>query len=604
MRNAYPRPQMVRSHWQNLNGIWQFGFDDADRGFEEKWYLGEKDFDQEIQVPFVYQCRLSGICTAENHEIVWYKRRFEAKKTDGQRTILHFGAVDYEAAVFLNGNMVCRHEGGYTSFSADITDYMTEREQVLVVRVYDPLKEELIPRGKQIWEESPRGIWYTDSTGIWQSVWLENVNKRHISDIKWKSLFDEGKENIRCSLSGTTGEERLRYSVRFQGQPVCEGTAKCYSGEINLDLDLIQNHIFRTNFHDHGWSWSPEKPNLFDVTVVLEDGDGTVLDQVESYFGFRKVHIENRRVYLNNKPYYQRLVLDQGYWPDGLMTAPDDDDFRRDIELAKEMGFNGCRKHQKTEDPIFLYWADRLGYLVWGECASSVMYGARAVKRLMTEWTEIVDRDYSHPSIVTWVPLNESWGMPHIHQNPMQQHFSLTMYHFLHALDDTRPVISNDGWEMTETDICAIHNYAHGQKEETEKFACYREMLSSAENLVKLPSTSWDIFARGFEYRDTPIILTEFGGIGFELAGANAWGYTAVENEEEFLSDYGRIMDAVFASTGLCGFCYTQLTDVEQEMNGLLTYDRKPKCDPAKIRAVNRKFHRGVIGTCEMFSED
>ena len=603
-RCAYPRPQMVREQWQNLNGTWQFCFDDHNNGIEKKWYLGKEDFEHEIRVPFVYQCGLSGISDTGNHEIVWYKRNFKANRKREERILLHFGAVDYQAMVFLNGMLVCEHEGGHTSFSTDITDYLTEGEQILVVRVCDPLEDELIPRGKQIWEDSPRGIWYTGTTGIWQTVWLETVNQKHISGIKFTSLFDDGKENICCDLEGTTGEDCLQYTISFKEKLVCEGTVKCYGGRIDLDADIIQNHIFRTNFHDHGWSWSPEKPNLFDVVFTLRDAEGNIVDYVSSYFGFRKVHTENGRVYLNNKPYYQRLVLDQGYWPDSLMTAPDDDAFRRDIGLAKEMGFNGCRKHQKTEDPIFLYWADRLGYLVWGECASAIMYDPKAVKRLMTEWTEIVDRDYNHPSIITWVPLNESWGIPYIHQNPVQQHFSRAMYHFLHAIDNTRLVISNDGWEMTETDICAIHNYAHGQKEESKKFEYYQEMLSSIERLVSFPSTSWDIYARGFEHKDSPVILTEFGGIGFELSGEDAWGYTAVENEQEFLEDYERVMDAVFASTGLCGYCYTQLTDVEQEMNGLLTYDRKPKCDLASIRAINKKFHRGVIGTCEMFPKD
>ena len=311
MRLAYPRPQMVREYWQNLNGTWQFCFDDADKGLEKKWYLGKEDFDHVIQVPFVYQCRLSGINDSQNHEIVWYKRNFEAEKKSEERMILHFGAVDYQAMVFLNGTLVCEHEGGHTSFSVDITDFLGEGEQILVIRVFDPLKDELIPRGKQIWEESPKGIWYTGTTGIWQTVWLEAVNKKHISGIKFTPLFDDGKENICCDMAGTDREDCLEYLIRFHDELICEGTVKCHSQEINLDVDLIQNHIFRTNFHDYGWSWTPEMPNLFDVVFTLRDVDGNVLDHVKSYFGFRKVHIENGKVYLNNKPYYQRLVLDR-----------------------------------------------------------------------------------------------------------------------------------------------------------------------------------------------------------------------------------------------------------------------------------------------------
>lgn len=592
-RKAYPRPQFVREAWQNLNGSWQFCFDDNNEGLADKWYLDEKEFRDQIEVPFVYQCKLSGIQEDKNHEILWYKKSFEIETNGKERVLLHFGAVDYHAMIFLNGGLVCEHEGGHTSFTVDITDFLdrNKKGQSLAVRVYDPLEDELIPRGKQIWEDQPKGIWYTGTTGIWQTVWVEKVNHKYISDLKFTSLFDEGKESIICITEDTDFGDAIAYQISFEGNTICEGEVKCHNHTIKWDVDLIQNHIFRTNFHDNGWAWTPESPSLFEVLLVLKDAEGHVFDRVESYFGFRKVHKENGMVYLNNKPYYQKLVLDQGYWREGLMTAPADEAFKRDIELAKEMGFNGCRKHQKTEDPIFLYWADKLGFLVWGECASTVMYDPKAVKRLMTEWTEIIQRDYNHPSIIVWVPLNESWGIPNVHRNSMQQHFSQTMYHVLHALDDTRLVISNDGWEMTETDICAIHNYMHGQKEEARKFAHYREMLANSKNLIDMPSTCWDIYAKGFAHTGEPVMLTEFGGIGFELSGEGAWGYTSVENEDDFLEDYTRIMDTIFDSVGLCGYCYTQLTDVEQEMNGLLTYDRRPKCDLKKIRAINERYH-------------
>lgn len=592
-RKAYPRPQFVREAWQNLNGSWQFCFDDNNEGLAEKWYLDEKEFRDQIEVPFVYQCKLSGIQEDKSHEILWYKKSFEIETNGKERVLLHFGAVDYHAMIFLNGGLVCEHEGGHTSFTVDITDFLdrNKKEQSLAVRVYDPLEDELIPRGKQIWEDQPKGIWYTGTTGIWQTVWVEKVNHKYISDLKFTSLFDEGKESIICITEDTDFGDAIAYQISFEGNTICEGEVKCHNHTIKWDVDLIQNHIFRTNFHDNGWAWTPESPSLFEVLLVLKDAEGHVFDRIESYFGFRKVHKENGMVYLNNKPYYQKLVLDQGYWREGLMTAPTDEAFKRDIELAKEMGFNGCRKHQKTEDPIFLYWADKLGFLVWGECASTVMYDPKAVKRLMTEWTEIIQRDYNHPSIIVWVPLNESWGIPNVHRNSMQQHFSQTMYHVLHALDDTRLVISNDGWEMTETDICAIHNYMHGQKEEVRKFAHYREMLANSRNLIDMPSTCWDIYAKGFAHTGEPVMLTEFGGIGFELSGEGAWGYTSVENEDDFLEDYTRIMDTIFDSVGLCGYCYTQLTDVEQEMNGLLTYDRRPKCDLKKIRAINERYH-------------
>ncbi|MED9967991.1 MAG: glycoside hydrolase family 2 TIM barrel-domain containing protein [Blautia sp.] len=595
-KNEYPRPQFVRPTWQNLNGCWQFAFDDENQGLNQKWYLSDEAFGREIQVPFVYQCELSGINEKEPHDIVWYRRIFTVEnRKDRDNVILHFGAVDYQAKVFVNGYLAGEHEGGHTSFSFDITPFLKDGEQVITLRVYDPTEDESIPRGKQFWEKKPRGIWYTGSTGIWQTVWLECVSQTRIDNVKFTSLFEDGKENIKCKLQGLQGGESLEYQIRFRENVICEGSVKCFAEKMSWDVDLIQEHIFRTNFHDNGWTWTPEHPNLFDVSLCLKNLDGVILDKVETYFGFRKVHQEKGMVYLNNKPYYQKLVLDQGYWPQGLMTAPSDEDLKKDIELSKEMGFNGCRKHQKMEEARFLYWADKLGYLVWGECASTPMYSPKAAERTMKEWAEAVERDYNHPSIVVWVPLNESWGIPTVHRDSRQKHFSQTMYHYLHALDDTRLVISNDGWDMTETDICAIHNYMHGQKEEVDKYNCYKNTLSTRENLVTSPSTCWDIYAEGFSHRGEPIILTEFGGIGFEMAGEGAWGYTSASNEQEFLEDYERIMKAVMESKALYGYCYTQLSDVEQEMNGLLTYDRKPKCSLEKIRRINMMYHNDRI---------
>lgn len=596
IKNKYPRPQLERDNWQNLNGEWQFSYDDEDCGLKEKWYKNEKRLDKTILVPFVYQAPNSGIGDKTPHDIVWYKREFSVKKLDEKPiVILHFGAVDYEAQIFVNEHLVKQHTGGHTPFFVDITEYLTEDIQTLTVRAADPHFDELIPRGKQFWEKESRGIWYTNSTGIWQTVWIECVAKSHINKVRFTSLFDEGKVNIQCEGCHIVKGYTLNYHIALEGQEVCQGEVSWADNQLSIDVDLIQNHIFRTNFHDDGWSWTPEHPKLFDVELSLTDENKKVLDLVKSYFGFRKVHTENGMVYLNNKPYYQKLILDQGYWQEGLLTAPDDEAIKKDIELAKEMGFNGCRKHQKIEDPRFLYWADHMGYLVWGECASAPMYSAKAAKRLMEEWSEAIDRDYNHPCIIVWVPLNESWGVPNIHQCRTQQHFSQAMYHYLHSLDNTRLVISNDGWEMTETDICAIHNYMHGQKQETKKYQEFKTMLSTKETLIKYSSTCWDIYANGFEYKGEPILLTEFGGIGFDVSGEAGWGYTSVKNEEEFLADYERIMDAVYVSQALWGFCYTQLTDVEQEINGLLTYKRKPKCDLQKIKRINKKFHRNRV---------
>ncbi|MDU5336650.1 glycoside hydrolase family 2 protein [Enterococcus sp.] len=593
-RNEYPRPQFVRDFWMNLNGEWQFAFDDDDRGRKERWYA-EKKLDSTINVPFVYQSELSGINDRTPHDIVWYKRSFDVQPTKDERVILHFGAVDYEAEVYINGQHVCHHIGGNTSFSIDITEQLNEgTTQEVSVRAFDSHYDESIPRGKQFWEDESRGIWYTNSTGIWQTVWLEIVPKNYIKDVRITPLFDEGKVSFDVEFPANHPKASLNYEINYGEIPIASGTLDVVSNRSIFDVELIQNHIFRTNYHSEGWTWTPETPNLFDVTFCLIT-EGQKEDKVFSYFGLRKVHTEDGMVFLNNKPYYQKLVLDQGYWPSGLITAPTDGDFIKDIELAKEMGFNGCRKHQKVEDPRFLYWADKLGFIVWGECAAAAVYNHDSAERLVGEWSDIIRRDYNHPSIITWVPVNESWGVPNISFDRQQQHYTQTMYHYLKSLDPTRLVISNDGWALTDTDIVAIHNYAHGEEEETEKYLYFKDSLSTAEKLITRRSTPWPIFANGFSYKNQPILLTEFGGIGFDVSGQPGWGYTSVENKEEFLRDYRRVMEAVFASESLWGYCYTQLTDVEQEINGLLTYEREPKCDLKELAKINGLYHLMVL---------
>ncbi|WP_368259156.1 glycoside hydrolase family 2 protein [Enterococcus gallinarum] len=590
MRSEYPRPQFVRKDWQNLNGEWAFAFDDKDMGKRDQWFIKPEVFDKKIQVPFVYQTKLSGINSQEIHDIVWYQKQFNWTENPNKRCLLHFGAVDYQAEVYVNGLLAGTHTGGHTPFSLDISQLVKENDNILTVRVQDFHDSEEIPRGKQFWKPESSSIWYTNTTGIWQTVWLEPVEEFFIKNVKFTPNIDNGTVDIAIKINKLAANQYIRYSISFKGELLVEDVIKVATQEIIRTVDIYDKTIFRSNFHGDGWTWSPRTPNLFDVELELEDQQKGILDHVSSYFGMRKVHTENGMVFLNNQPFYQKLVLDQGYWPDGLLTAPTDEDLKKDIQLAKDMGFNGCRKHQKIEDPRFLYWADQMGYIVWGECASTISYSPDAVTNLTNEWFEIIERDYNHPSIITWVPLNESWGVPEIHSNKQQQSFSQGIYYMLHALDRTRLVISNDGWEMTETDICAIHNYSHGQKNEINKYNHFRKTLKNVEGLVHMPPGKWAIFAEGFEYKGQPILLTEFGGIGYKVNGQVGWGYTTVENDDQYLEDYKRIMDAIYDSEALWGYCYTQLTDVEQEINGILTYDRQPKVDLEKIKEINEQY--------------
>ncbi|MFP7446492.1 glycoside hydrolase family 2 protein [Bacillus sp. MMSF_3328] len=595
-RPEYPRPQFVREEWLNLNGEWDFAFDDEKIGMKDKWHEHGAPFDRKINVPFAYQSKLSGINDPSFHDQVWYRRSFEVPQGwNGKNVILHFGAVDYRAWVYVNGKYAGFHEGGHVSFSLDVTELLSWGTETVVVRVEDPSTDETIPRGKQFWVEKSDAIWYTRTTGIWQTVWMEAVNPVHIEKLRTTPDIDRGQINIELTAAGDFIGKKAEFEISFKGEIVAKDVIELFEAYNKRSIDLYNRKIFRTAFHHSGWNWTPENPNLFDLKITLKDNNETAMDTVEAYFGMRKVHQENGMVYLNNRPYYQKLVLDQGYWPEGLLTAPTDEDLKRDIELTLEMGFNGCRKHQKVEDPRFLYWADKLGFLVWGECAASPSYSEDAAARLTREWIEIIERDYNHPSLVAWVPVNESWGVPFIKDNKQQQHHSLALYHLIHSLDTTRLVISNDGWELTRTDICAIHNYNHGSAEEKAKYLAFKESLSTKESLLKSMPALRGIYADGFKHRGEPIILTEFGGIGFKVGEDSGWGYTSVKNEEEFVGDYKRVMEAVYASEALHGYCYTQLTDVEQEINGLLAYNREPKCELSKIKEINDMWHLPTV---------
>ncbi len=590
-RNEYPRPQLVRKDWLNLNGEWDFAFDEENQGLKELWYKNSYDLDKTIEVPFTFQSKLSGLEDKRPTEVVWYKRTFALAENLGEdRLILHFGAVDFEAKVFINGQLVGEHVGGSTPFSFDITNLVDESLdlQTITLRAYDPRYDQTIPRGKQTWHEESHSIWYTNTTGIWQSVWLERVPKTYIKSVFYDTDIDNGQVKLRVHLNKFLEGLKLEYKILNKGETIASGSFNPRSTSDEITVELFQRDINRKVFHGH-FLWSPENPNLLDVEIRLTK-DGTSLDEIESYFGMRKVHTENGMLFLNNRPYYLRLALDQGYWPESIMTAPDDEAFKKDIELAKGLGFNGVRKHQKVEDPLFMHWADKIGFLVWGESASAQYFSEKTVDLISQEWKEIVERDYNHPSIIAWVPFNESWGVNDISRNKQEQHFTQALYHLIHALDTTRLVISNDGWEHTKSDIVSVHNYSHGQIEEERKFARFKKDTDELEGILASVAADRGVFAEGFGYEGQPIMMTEFGGVGFKFGEQEGWGYTNAKSVDEFVAEYKRIAEVLLDSSSISGFCYTQLYDVEQEINGLLTYDRQPKCDMDEIKKINEAF--------------
>lgn len=582
----YPRPQLVRENWQSLNGPWQFSFDDDNIGINEKWFIDFPQDSRMIEVPFVYESKKSGIHDLGFHDYVWYQKFIDIPKTWKKQVILNFEAVDYKTRVYLNGQFVGEHIGGYTRFSFDITPYLNYKSDNLVVQVFDPGTEERIPRGKQAWTKDHHSIWYPRNTGIWQSVWLEEKDRDAIKDIAIQTDIDLGQIKLNLDTE-TQATKRLEVTVKDKGQIIVQDSY-LMNESLNRTIQIWQSKIFDTHVHHRGKTWSPENPYLYTIEFDLYH-KGILIDKVTSYFGMRKIHTENGLVYLNNRPYYQKLVLDQGYFIDSLLTAPSDDALIKDIELSKQMGFNGCRKHQKVESQRFFYHADRLGYLVWSELPAAASFDHKFVKDTMAQWIDIIDRDKNHPSIVAWVPLNESWGVPNIKSSLEQQNYAMSLYHLTKTIDKTRLVISNDGWEMVKTDITAIHNYAHGKLDDIPAHNVFRKSLETKASLLQYMPANRSIYADGYSYQGEPIMLTEFGGISFTTSHENGWGYSHVESKEVFLKEYERILEAIQSSEAIVGFCYTQLTDVEQEINGLLNYDRSEKVSLEKIKKINDK---------------
>ncbi|MCI8415989.1 MAG: glycoside hydrolase family 2 [Lachnospiraceae bacterium] len=558
-----------------LNGSWDFAFDDQDRGQREHWQEGHV-YEEKILVPFVYSCKRSGIGKRELHDVVWYERSFSLWEVEpNQCCILHFGAVDYGAQVWVNGTFLGEHQGGSASFSFDITQAIRDGENRLTLRVWDESRNLELPRGKQFWKEQSEGIFYTGSTGIWQSVWLEILPKCHIRQLYFTPDIDRKMIEVELLLSERTCA-RAKIAISYEGISMVEDVVQVSEGRAVRSFFLNQN--VNLQWEHRSYEWTPETPHLFDVEIVLEK-EGQEADTVTSYFAMRKAHVENGRFLLNNRPCYQRLLLDQGYWPDSLLTAPEDEDFVKDITLCKEMGFNGVRKHQKAEDPRYLYWADKLGFLVWGEMSNAYVYSSEYVRRMVPEWMELIKRDYNHPCIVAWVPLNESWGVDGIMYNVQEQHHADSLYHLTKSLDQTRLVISNDGWNHTTSDLLTIHDY-------TVEGEALRKRYENRERLLGDMPTNRTLYAKGHEDQGQPVIVSEFGGISFQVGEQAGWGYTEAKSGEEFLQQYQEILCALIDSPLVQGFVYTQFCDVEQEINGLVSADRVPKAPVEEIRRI------------------
>lgn len=576
----HPRPQLTRDNWQDLGGTWQFAYDDGNVGIAERWFGGARQFDREITVPFPPESAASGVHDPSPHPIVWYRKEFQ--RPVGDLVLLHFGAVDYRAQVWVNGHQVTSHAGGHAPFHVDITSALVDGpDQVVVVRAEDRLDDLTQPRGKQHWEPEPAAIWYHRTTGIWQPVWLESVPATHIAALAWTPAAADASVAVRVEVAGPVSDDlSVRLRLRAGERVLADDRYRYAGGSLirQIALPPARNGV------DHSLEWSPAQPTLIDASLDLLRGE-EVVDSVASYFGLRDIDVQDGRFVLNGDRVFLRMVLAQGYWPQSHLAAPSDDALRREVSLIKELGFNGVRVHQKVEDPRFLYWCDRLGLLVWGEMASAYEYSADGAARFVAEWLEVVRRDYSHPCVVTWVAANESWGVPALDRDPRQRHFLESLYHLTHAVDATRPVISNDGWEHATSDIWTVHDYSPSAEGLTARYGTAAAVEASFGGEWPGPRR---IHLDDPVRAGQPLMISEFGGLSFTPSAGERWfGYRTVASEEQLVEAYGRLVRALLTSEQVAGFCYTQLTDTEQEVNGLLTEDRTPKVDPALIRAIN-----------------
>jgi len=567
---GYPRPQLRRNEWFSLNGIWEFDIDpEAELALPKQVAWSRK-----IVVPFSPETERSGVKDTGLYRSCWYRRRFSAPELgEGQRLYLHFGAVDYHATVWVNGTRLGEHEGGYSPFAFDVTEYLdaAAAEQEVVVRVEDDPTDLEKPRGKQDWQLNPHSIWYPRTTGIWQTVWLERVPTMRIQQLTWTANVERWEIGLDATVMAPH-HKKLRLGVKLWVDDLilAQDQYLIVAGEVHRRIALSDPGIddFRNEL-----LWSPATPRLIEAEIELTDMAGNRIDSVRSYTALRTIAVHRDRLLLNGRPYTLRMVLDQGYWPESGLTAPDDEAFRKDVQLVKAMGFNGVRKHQKIESPRFLYWADRLGLLVWEEMPSAYRFSKRSVERLTEQWMEILHRDVSHPCIMAWVPFNESWGVPNLPDSAPERNYVRALYYLTKTHDPSRPVVGNDGWESVATDIIGIHDYDPNYERMGRRYFAH----DVVPKLFKRERPAGRaLVLEGHSRREHPIVLSEFGGIALSSEGA-VWGYTRAENVEAFRISLLKLLKTVRKMEALSGFCYTQFADTYQEANGLLYADRTPK---------------------------
>ena len=575
-RPEYPRPQFERSEWQNLNGDWTYAFDFGKSGMDRKLYES-KGFDGKITVPFCPESELSGVKYTDFIPAMWYHRTIEMPAAwKGKRTMLNFQGVDYFSAIYIDGQLVGRHWGSSSPFGFDITDFISDgKPHDLVVRVEDDVRSGVQPKGKQSALYYSHGCDYTRTTGIWQTVWMEPVDAAGLKNVYIVPDLDNSRFVVKPAYKSLNGQT-IEVTVKDGGKVVSRAVKAAVPGQdIAMDIKKVK-------------TWSPENPFLYDIDLVVKDKNGNVVDEVKTYAGMRKVHVEGDRLYLNNQPYFLRLVLDQGFYPTGIWTAPTDADLKKDIELSMEAGFNGARLHQKVFDERFHYWADKLGYLTWAESPSwgGNITRIETARNFLPEWEALVIRDRNHPSIIAWTPFNETWERP-VDSEAAMQHDRLIhdVYDLTHNLD-YRPVNDASGNYHVITDLWTVHSY----EQDPAKFVGYFKLNDDGTYVCNDPR-------REVKSSGQPFFIDEYGGIKWidgQQFAQDSWGYgEGPRTLEEFYTRLEGLTDVILAVPYMSGYCYTQLTDVEQEQNGVYNYDRTPKFDMKRINAIFSKNPEG-----------
>lgn len=567
---GYPRPQFVRKDWQDLCGEWSFAF--GEEVTKEQALRG--DLPGTIVVPFSCETKCSGVFDEAPHMRVWYARTIDSKP--GKRALLHFEGADYTTEVYVNGKYVGRHDGAYSRFTFDITEQLKKGKNLLVVCCIDE-NHPMQMRGKQRWMQESYGCWYIQTTGIYKAVWMEYVSEIYLKSCKITPCLDDDTVSFEYTLNAPAADAELKFSISFRGEFVC--MAACSASEATGTVRVGLKSSARTYQTER---WSISYPNLYDVEITLLR-QGKVCDRVGSYFGLRSYEATQGKLLLNGEPSFAKLVLAQGYWPESGLTPPSEEALRKDIELAKSMGFNGMRVHQKTESEQLYYYADVMGFLLWCEMPSNYWWSDESCERVTTEWLSVVRQYYNHPSLGAWVLFNENWGVPGIRVNKSQQSLASGMYYLTKSIDAMRPVISDDGWLHTVSDILTLHHYEQDGRRLYERYDSEKK-LTEGTYAQALP------YASDYQYCGQPIVFSEFGGISYTLQKRDIWGYgNPAEDSSEFLRRFEDLISAV-VRMGVAGYCYTQLYDVEQEVNGLLTADRQPKTALQKVKDIVEKY--------------